>query len=151
MKRRKKLWIASAALAVVVALCALALLYRQVPYRFLEGTTFVSVRPFTGVLQSYWSSPLRSASDYTIYEYRTERSADDVFDTAYRELKGRAEWQYLITIGGGSYECWNDRSNEMISIDYINNDIEGRKPFVRIKEIHPTTTIDRVLNWLHNR
>ena len=147
MKRRKKLWIAYG----VLALCAFALLYRPVRYRFLEGTTLVSVRSHVGSVRTYWSGPGRPASDLTVHEYRTARSAFDVFDTAYKELKPNGDWEHVITIGGGSYECINNRTDEMIAIDYIDYDLKGKEPFVRIQEIHPTTAIDRVLVWLYNR
>jgi hypothetical protein len=140
VKRRKKLWIACVALAGVVALCALALLYRPVPYRFLEGSRYVK--------SEYW---VDGGDEATYSFYRLHGTVDSVFERASAELSPQNGWQVIwregeAEIGTGDKWLW---------IAPYWTTAEGTFPkepgTVYVVVEVETRPLDRFLRWLDSR
>ena len=152
MKRRKKLWIACAAVAVVVASCAVALFYRPVPHQFMVGahweeTQIPSMMPGTAF------------RTYTLHgEY------DSVVDQAKAELRAEDGWRTVGSAGNGSLIIANDDRDEDVHLADGFGEWGTEPDWVRERRKHPqlasfvtvivtekATPLDRFLNWIHNR
>jgi hypothetical protein len=143
MKRRKKLWIAFAALTVVVMLCAAALFYRPVPYRFLHET-----RPDYIRTAGHSVIPT-SAREYTAYIYRVEGSVEAIAAEAHKELTDEAGWAWSRQFG---YEVgWQPRREESVVIQTDTELSASGGPCVTVIIEHPTALLDRFRQWLHDR
>ncbi len=143
MKRRKKLWIACVALVAVAALCAFALFYRPVPYRFLEGARVdaISSHPV--------ERPGKPTIDFTYYEYGRTRTVESVMVEAHQELATDEGWHWE-DVPQYTKQVDNPRADELILFDDLSGEYWGR-PYARVFVIRPTTLLDRALEWIHNR
>ncbi len=145
MKRSKKIWIVCAALAVVVVLCAFALLYRPVPYRFLEGSRYVK------------TEYARQADiDFAVRSYRVRGTVDSVAKRAQLELTPQDGWRLPRRYPDGSVQFGNGD----IGVNITTKEIYVEPEFEPMAEVPGTvyvtideeaTFIDRVLVWIHNR
>jgi hypothetical protein len=141
VKRRKKLWIVCAALAVVVALCAFALLYRTVPYKFLEGSKLDKIVLAEGDLSDgTWGA-------WTIRVYISNKPADIVLAAARKELDPADGW--VIEEHPAVVSFRRDKTDEAINVGSVNS---RKHPLTGGAGVFTRTTLqDRVLVWLHNR
>ncbi len=153
MKRRKKLWIACAALGVVVALCAFALLYRPVPYKFLDGASLVGVSNKSTYLSLSSTTALAPPmKELTTYRYAFEGSFESVTAIARKELTAQDHWRWS---GGDDglmlATAWNGVEERSVAI-YDSGKTPGTEnPRVHVTVTKPTSPLDRVLAWMHNR
>jgi len=145
MRRRKKLWIVCAALAVVVALCAFTLLYRPVPYRFLEGSRYVKTVIF---------------SDMASRRYIVRGTVNSVTARALEELTPQDGWK-SDSVSDGPVLISKPRSRVSV---FIGAKLGGPaffppgEPWIRnqpgtvsVIVTEPTTLFDRFLVWLESR
>jgi hypothetical protein len=143
MKRRKKLWIACAALAVVVALCAFALTYTPVPYDFLDGATVERVERASG------PSMTGPTKGDTLYEYQVEGTLEEVLAIARNELTSEKGWTWH-DLGNGSHLAHHP-SHEVSNYFYETAARRNGQEYVRIQVFKPTSWLDGFAEWLHNR
>ncbi len=149
MKRRKKLWIAGAALAVVVMLCALALLFRPKPYDFLNGARLVGVSSDRAYVSLGTTTALAlPMKERTTYRYTLERDFESVTVAAGRELTKQDDWVWSAPDGLMVATAWNRTGDDSVAI-YESGGEERKRVHVTVTV--PTSTLDRVLTWLHNR
>lgn len=139
MKRRKKLWIASAALAVVVVLCAYAWTYRPMRYRFLDGAVYegtsVDVPHSTG-------EPLIAT-----HRFRLEGTWLSALMAADAELTKAQGW---TPIGDPAWMFSHTTSETSVVIyrsEWVTHRVTPGAIYVYVNE--PATTWDRILNWIH--
>ena len=141
MKRRKKLWIACAALAVVVALCAGALLYRPVPYRFLEGSRYEKTdvdmhRLRVGTYRAYRVNGTMSS---VTARAKSELAPQDGWEVYYVDhqvtFKQGDNW-VLLTSGLATAQEWFPDEPGTVSVVVI---------------VEKPTFIGRLHAWLENR
>jgi hypothetical protein len=150
MKRRKKLWIACAALAVVLALCAYALIYRPKPYDFLSGARLDGVRVGRTYARMASTTALApSKEERTTYKYALDESFESVTDAARRELREPDGWMWSDVEEGLMLAlAWNSVTEESVAIYKTGG--EGRQR-AHVTVIRPTTLFDRTLAWLYDR
>ncbi len=148
VKRRKKIWIACAALAVVVALCAFALFYRSSPYQFLRGATLVSI----DVASEPFSIP--RPPDRTYFKYRLRGAFAGVVAAAREELAPKDGWEEW-TQDEYSLLTHDDRGEVIVATKGAWGSKKDRFAYepgtIQVLVVRPTTTLDRVLAWMHNR
>jgi hypothetical protein len=143
VKQRKKLWIACAALVVVVALCAAALLYQPVPYRFLEGSQYLG-----NEIVGY------AGTERTHHAYRVHGTFDSVVESARLELTPKEGWS--VHVYPKAVELKKARKIVAILDDTPGRLTgQGSSPDVR-ETVHvgvsePTTLLDRVLSWMSGK
>ena len=144
MKRRKKLWIACAALAVVVGLCAFALLYRQRPYRFLDGAELNRV----GISRyGLWYPPGRSPHDYACYEYKMTGTVQSVAAEAQSDLDPYDGWVWNLPSDASAV---NRAEDAWVSIQ-VPKATSSNSSGVKVVVCGRATAYDRFQEWLHNR
>jgi len=149
MKRRKKLWIACAALAVVVALCAFALLYRPKPYDFLNGARLVKVSNevyYANLSSTTVLAPPKTA--HTTYRYELEEDFDSATAAARMELTKEGNWEWSAPDGLNMASAINRVRLESVAIYETGR---AGQPRVHVTVSKRTSTLDRVVGWLHNR
>lgn len=137
----------SAALAVVVALCSFALLYRPVPYRFLEGSHYEK----TEIVNLFWLG----AKDAASQEYRVQGPLDAVVEVAIAELRPADGWQHdrrsnYLYISSSKQEdlltltCLSPQERQV-------GGSPARSDTVWVYIVRPATPIDRFLAWIQSR
>ncbi len=152
MKRRKKLWIACAALVVLVALCTLALAYRPAPpYRFLQESRLEGISNYSfGVRNSSTAAPPPPKPDITTYRYVVEGSFESVAAEARKELTDEENWEWSIT--EGFVACARKpMQDEFVAVHATGKSADAGSQSVIVTVTKETTLLDRVLAWMHNR
>ncbi|MEX2244837.1 MAG: hypothetical protein WD716_13450 [Fimbriimonadaceae bacterium] len=146
MKRRKKLWIACAALAVVVA-CTLALVTRSRQFEFLRGATVDSVDVSTNSHgpEGVWG----------ITEYQLDCTITEFNERARKELTSDKGWRWpdepQLFRGPGFFTIVeNALEKTVVSFGQPWNSavppLEWKGP-VSIQVIRPATPIGRLRYW----
>lgn len=134
MKRRKKLWIAFAALAVVVALCAIALLYRPVPFDFLRGARLREIKTYTD-----------GSAHYVRVTYFVPRITARVAAEARPELRPELGW---ASSDAGWYVAFvNAKRDESVHIEALDPVMQDRIA-VYVSVTRPAHLFDRIRAWL---
>ncbi len=147
MKRRKRLWIACAALAVVVVLCAFALAYRPAPYEFLRDARPTNI----AVYKFYPNLPAGTTRtvDYVSCTYALDGTVEAVVKAARQELPASDGWRW----GSGTQNNYAaNRAPEfaLVAIEPLYPE-NPKAPRVCVRTAFPATPMDRIMAWLHNR
>jgi hypothetical protein len=150
MKRRKKLWIACVALAAVVVLCAFALLYQPVPYRFLEGAL---LEPY----EQFWTPPkvwIRPGE--TVVSYRLTGTVEDTVEKAQDELTPAEGWDLNVTNLHAQFSLWHESDRTQLTFFLLDRYPEDRYPmadgpYCVVTVVRPASLIDQLLSRLHLR
>jgi hypothetical protein len=145
MKRRKKIWITCAAMVVVVVLCALALLSRPVPYRFLEGSRYEGTEVYNAPGTSTY---------YFIRYYRMRGTVDPVAGKAQAELTPQDGWMLDRHPGGDVQFC---KTGHVVLITAYETPYAAERVrftyvpgAVLIRVFAPATFADRVIAWFED-
>lgn len=145
MKRFKKVWIVCAALAVVVALCAFALLNRPVPYRFLEGSHYEKTEIVPILLEEH---------DVAMREYRVQGSLDAVAERAIAELRPADGWQHERA--RNYVHITNSNQEDLLTLTCLSpqerqdGGLPARSDTVWVYIVRPATPMDRFLVWMQS-
>lgn len=144
VRRRKKVWIACTVLAVVWVLYAFALLYRPIPYRFLEGTREAKREVVDG-----------PKGDATLLSFKVRGTMDALVAKAQEELNPEDGWS-LRRVGTSEVHIENgDRAVIIDALGGIWATENGRIPLergtVHVTVVEMATPLDRVREWLHHR
>ncbi len=141
MKRRKKLWIACAALAVVIVLCVLSLTNKPPPHLFLrtakfEGSDSSRITLSTGEKQLY-----------EFREYKVEGTLGDVLADAQKELTAGKGWTWWVE--SDQAYGWVDKSGHGVTIKPEPGRSFDGKPFMIVTTQQPATQAERLWLWLN--
>ncbi len=138
MKRRKKIWIACAALAVVVVLSAFALHYRPVPYEFLRDAIPVSAG--SNIVERSWG-PVRYLS---IQRFLIDDSLASVADRSMNELTTEDGWEWRGSISDGKIEGYSSAKNQVVEL--IATPTEHN--YVSVSTTRPANFLEGAYHWL---
>jgi hypothetical protein len=137
VKRRKKLWIACAALAVVVTLCALALCYRPGEYEFLRDSKMVQAR-------TWFASSTMPLTRRVTYCYRMDGPYEEVLTAAKRDLIVEERW--------GSIDVGEQGAVFVLKADERSVVIFKPQPGferVQVTVTSDATLFDRMIVWMN--
>ena len=129
-------------MVVVLALCALALLFRLMPYGFLRGAQVKT-------LQIETIRRPGSADQLVLTNYLVKGTPDEVVGRARRELTAETNWTWSDDTEG-IFTASNGADHTGLSI------LSGQRqlnhgPATSVFILRPATLLDRVLEWIHNR
>ena len=139
MKRRKKIWIACAALGVVVALCAFVWTYRPMHYRFLDGAVYEGTS--IAVSHSTRESPRAS------HRFRLKGTWESALSAVAAELSTAQGWKPTGNPAWMFSHTTSETSVVFYRSEWVTHRVTPGAIYVYVNE--PATTWDRILNWLH--
>ena len=147
MKRRKKLWIACAALAVVVALCTFALLYRPAPpYRFLDGAVLDRFEVRTVPPYAVPAGPRLLPKRVTFSAYKVTGTVESVTKAAAKELPAMDGWVWV-----SSNLAEHPGQRGWITFVTANDATGDEAAHVWVKIQRDTTFLDQLFVWSHKK
>jgi hypothetical protein len=142
MKLRNRRWVVCATLAVVVALCALALLSRRAPYRFLGASRYEMTEVHRGI-----GGPGQAYRYFSV-----PGTVESVTAMVAKELRNEDGWQLYRT--GDTVQFSNAGIPTVVGVAPRAH-VFGRRAdeprTVIIIVVEPATLSDRVLTRLQGR
>ncbi len=142
MKKRKWLWITCATVAVVVAVCLIALAYSPVPFRFLAGAKLSPTEPF-----AYVHGPTDSV---LLTAYRAKGPMDALVGRARKELAPDPDWVWG-TDEFGDPACTNSAEGRTIQFFVDPEGMASDPHQVTVIHSRPATFLDRLRDWFDRR